>query len=164
VQVLLDKVHFHCCMESNNEPNDCASVSTLMKIVEEARQNQGKAVLGHLNRSINLLINAAPGYLTGPLEVITVRNGDCKSHSIAKYAAARAAGFFADHVRLGTVHDRTHKFDHMVATVYYNEEGLILHKFNNLVVRDTEKRDYAPMAVLDYKGVRRYRSAFWMFD
>src|SRR6201989_1143840 len=48
-QVLLDRAHFHLCIESKNESNntDCAAVSTLMKIVEEARQNQGKAVLGH---------------------------------------------------------------------------------------------------------------------
>ena len=52
----------------------------------------------------------------------------------------------------------------MVATVFYNEQWLILDNLTNLLVRDTEKRDYAPMAVLDYKGVRRYRSAFWMFD
>ena len=73
-QVLLDRAHFHLCIESNN--TDCASVSTLMKIVEEARQNQGKAMLGHLNRSINLMIKAAPGVWTGPLEAITMRNGD----------------------------------------------------------------------------------------
>src|SRR5262249_1822697 len=111
-QVLLDRARFHLCIESNNEPNntDCASVSTLMKIVEEARQNQGKAVQGHLNRSINLMIKAAPGDWTGPLEAITMRNGDCKSYSIAKYAAARAAGFSADHVRLVTVHDRQYHF------------------------------------------------------
>ena len=165
-QVLLDRAHFHSCIESNNQSNDtdCAAVSTLMKIVEEARQNQGKALLGHLNRSINLLINAAPGYLTGPLEVITVRNGDCKSHSIAKYAAARAAGFSADHVRLVTIHDRRYNFDHMVAVVFYNGEWLILDNLTNLLVRDTEKRDYAPLAVLDYKGVRRYRSPYWMID
>jgi len=165
-QVLLDRAHFHSCIESNNESNnaDCASVSTLMKIVEEARQNQGKAVLGHLNRSINLMIKAAPGDWTGPLEAITMRNGDCKSYSIAKYAAARAAGFSADHVRLVTVHDRRHNFDHMVATVYYNEEWLILDNLTNLLVRDTDKTDYAPTVVLDYKGVRRYHSAFWTFD
>ena len=164
--MLLDKAHFHACVESNNESNntDCAAASTLMKIVEEARQNQGKALLGHLNRSINLLINAAPGHLTGPLEVITTRDGDCKSHSIAKYAAARAAGFSADHVRLVTVHDRRHNFDHMVAVVYYNDEWLILDNLTNLLVRDSDKRDYAPMVVLDYKGVRRYPSAFWMID
>jgi predicted transglutaminase-like cysteine proteinase len=165
-QMLLDKAHFHSCIESNNESNntDCAAVSTLMKIVEEARQNQGKALLGHLNRSINLLIKTAPGHLTGPLEVITTRDGDCKSHSIAKYAAARAAGFPADHVRLVTVHDRHHNFDHMVAAVYYDEEWLILDNLTNLLVRDSDKRDYAPMVVLDYKGVRRYPSAFWMID
>jgi predicted transglutaminase-like cysteine proteinase len=165
-QVLLDRAHFHVCVESNNEPTDtdCGSVSTLMKIVEEARQNQGKAVLGHLNRSINLMIKAAPGDWTGPLAAITMRDGDCKSYSIAKYAAARAAGFSADNVRLVTVHDRHHHFDHMVAAVYYNEEWLILDNLTNLLVRDTEKKDYEPTAVLDYKSARRYQSAFWMSD
>ena len=165
-QVLLDKAHFHSCIESNNESNntDCAAVSTLIKIVEDAGQNQGKALLGHLNRSINLLINAAPGYWSGPLEVITTRDGDCKSHSIAKYAAARVAGFSADHVRLVTLHNRRHNFDHMVAAVYYNEEWVILDNLTNVLVRDSDKRDYAPMIVLDYKGVRRYPSAFWMIE
>jgi len=165
-QVLLDRAHFHLCIESNNESNntDCAAVSTLMKIVEEARQNQGKALLGHLNRSINLMIKAAPGDWTGPLEAITMRNGDCKSYSIAKYAAVRAAGFSADHVRLVTVHDRRYHFDHMVVAAYYNEEWLILDNLTNLLVRDTEKNDYEPTAVLDYKSARRYRSAFWMTD
>jgi predicted transglutaminase-like cysteine proteinase len=161
-KVLLDKAHFHSCIESSN--TDCESVSTLMKIVEEARQNHGKALLGHLNRSINLMIKAAPapGYMTSPLEAITMRNGDCKSYSIAKYAAARVAGFSADHVRLVVVHDRRHSFDHMIAAVYQDGEWLILDNLTNLLVRDSEKRDYEPSAILDYKGVRRYLSAFWI--
>jgi hypothetical protein len=36
-QVLLDKAHFHYCIEFSNAP--CPEVSTLMEIVEEARQN-----------------------------------------------------------------------------------------------------------------------------
>jgi predicted transglutaminase-like cysteine proteinase len=160
--VLLDKAHFHSCIESDSN-TDCEAVYTLMKIVEEARQNEGKALLGHLNRSINLLIKAAPGYMTGPLEAITMRNGDCKSYSIAKYAAARVAGISADHVRLVVVHDRRHGFDHMVATVYQNGEWLILDNLTNLLVRDSEKKDYEPLAILDYRGVRRYSSASW-FD
>jgi predicted transglutaminase-like cysteine proteinase len=162
-QVLLDRAHFHQCIEANASNNtDCASVSTLMKIADEAHQNQGKAVLGHLNRSINLMIKAAPGNWTGPLEAITMRNGDCKSYSIAKYAAARVAGFSPDHVRLVIVHDRRHHFDHMVAAVYHNEEWVILDNLTNLLVRDSEKRDYEPTAILDYKGARRYLSAFWV--
>jgi predicted transglutaminase-like cysteine proteinase len=161
-QVLLDKAHFHSCIESDSN-TDCEAVYTLMKIVEEARQNEGKALLGHLNRSINLLIKAAPSYMTGPLEAITMRNGDCKSYSIAKYAAARVAGISADHVRLVVVHDRRHSFDHMVAAVYQNGEWLILDNLTNLLVRDSEKKDYEPLAILDYRGVRRYSSASW-FD
>jgi predicted transglutaminase-like cysteine proteinase len=92
-----------------------------------------------------------------------MRNGDCKSYSIAKYAAARAAGYSADHVRLVIVHDRHHHFDHMVAVVYEHEEWLILDNLTNLLVRDSEKSDYEPTAILDYKGVRRYLSALW-FD
>jgi predicted transglutaminase-like cysteine proteinase len=159
-QVLLDRAHFRSCIKSGN--TNCASVVTLLKIVEEARQYQGKALLGHLNRSINLMIKAAPGNWTGPLEAITMRNGDCKSYSIAKYAAARVAGFSPDHVRLAIVHDRRHHFDHMVATVYQNREWLILDNLTNLLLRDSEKRDYVPTAILDYKGVRRYASAFWI--
>ena len=159
-QVLLDKARFHSCIESMNA--DCASVSTLMKIVEEARENEGKALLGHLNRSINLMIKPAPGNWTGALETMKLGNGDCKAYSIAKYAAGRVAGFSADHVRLVIVHDRRHFFDHMVAAVYQNQEWLILDNLTNLLLRDSEKRDYEPTAILDYKGVRRYPSAFWI--
>jgi predicted transglutaminase-like cysteine proteinase len=81
---------------------------------------------------------------------------------MAKYAAARAAGFSADEVRLVIVHDRRHNFDHMVAAVYQNEEWLILDNLTNLLVQDSERRDYEPLAILDYKGARRYPSAFWI--
>jgi len=158
--VLLDRAHFRSCIKSGNA--NCASVVTLLKIVEEARQYQGKALLGHLNRSINLMIKAAPGNWTGPLEAITMRNGDCKSYSIAKYAAARVGGFSPDLVRLVIVHDRRHHFDHMVTAVYQNGEWLILDNLTNLLLRDSEKKDYEPTAILDYKGVRRYASAFWI--
>jgi predicted transglutaminase-like cysteine proteinase len=159
-QVLLDKAHFHSCAESGSN-TDCESVSTLMKIVEEARQYQGKALLGHLNRSINLMIKPAAGYMTGPLEAITMRSGDCKSYSIAKYAAARVAGFSADHVRLVVVHDTRHNFDHMIVAVYQRGEWLILDNLTNVLVRDSDKTDYEALAVLDYNGARRYSSAFW---
>jgi predicted transglutaminase-like cysteine proteinase len=131
-----------------------------MKIVEEARQNQGKAVLGHLNRSINLMIKATPGEWTGPLDVLKMRNGDCKSYSIAKYAAVRAAGYSPDHVRGVIVHTQRRHEDHMVTAVYQDDRWLILDNFTNLLVEDLEQGDYEPLAVLDYKGVRCYVSAF----
>ena len=159
-QVLLDKAHFHSCIEQSKA--SCAEVSTLMNIVDEARQNQGKAVLGNLNRSINLMIKAAPGEWTGPLDVLKMRNGDCKSYSMAKYAAVRVAGISPDGVRLVIVHNRRHNEDHMVAAVYQDKQWLILDNLTNLLLRDSEKIDYEPLAILDYKGARRYLSAFWI--
>jgi hypothetical protein len=50
----------------------------------------------------------------------------------------------------------------MVAAVYQNGEWLILDNLTNLLLLDSEKRDYEPTAILDYKGVRRYASAFWV--
>jgi predicted transglutaminase-like cysteine proteinase len=158
--VLLDKAHFHSCIESANAA--CPEVSTLMKVVEEARQYQGKALLGHLNRSINFLIKAAPGSWTSPLEAIAMRNGDCKAYSIAKYAAVRAAGISPDHVRLVIVHNRPRGEDHMVAAVYQDKQWIILDNLTLVLVRDSEERDYEPTAVLDYQSVRRYLSAFVM--
>jgi hypothetical protein len=52
----------------------------------------------------------------------------------------------------------------MIAAVYYNDEWLILDNLTNLLVRDTEKHNYEPTAVLDYKSARRYHSAFWTTD
>jgi predicted transglutaminase-like cysteine proteinase len=160
-QLQLDKQHAQSCVEDSNAPL-CPPVSTLKKIVEEALQNQGKALLGHLNRSINLMIKPSPSDWTGPLQAITMRNGDCKSYSIAKYAAARVAGISPDHIRLVIVHNRRHNEDHMVAAVYQDEEWIILDNLTNLLLRDSEKRDYEPLAILDYKGARRYLSAFWI--
>src|SRR5262245_66010954 len=64
-QALLDRAHFHSCIESNNEPNttDCAAASTLIKILDASVQNTGKALLRHFNRSITLLTNASTSYV-----------------------------------------------------------------------------------------------------
>src|SRR5262249_56758301 len=95
---------------------------------------------------------------TGTMEEITMKNGECNSYSVAKYAAVRAAGISPDHVRLVIVHDRRHNVDHMVAAVFQDEEWLILDNLTNLVLRDSDKTDYEPTAILDYTSVRLYLS------
>jgi predicted transglutaminase-like cysteine proteinase len=155
-----EKVYFHECLLLKEPP--CPSISTLVQKLDEIRWHQGKARLGHLNISVNLMIKPTPSDWIGPLEAITMRYGDCKAYSLAKYAGAQELGIAADHVRLIIVHDRRHHFDHMVAAVYQNEEWLILDNLTNLLLRDWEKTDYEPLAVLDYRGARRYLSAFWV--
>jgi predicted transglutaminase-like cysteine proteinase len=91
-----------------------------------------------------------------------MKNGDCKAYSLAKYAGAQELGIPADHVRLIIVHNRRHSEDHMIVAVHHDGEWLILDNLTNVLLRDSEKGDYEPLAVLDYKGARRYLSAFCM--
>ena len=86
----------------------------------------------------------------------------CKTYAIAKYAAVRVAGISPDHVRLVVVQSRRHSWDHMVAAVSQDDEWLILDNLTNVLLRDSEKTDYEPTMILDYKGIRRYSSAFWL--
>jgi predicted transglutaminase-like cysteine proteinase len=157
-KMLIEKTYFYKCQESN----DCPSIPALVQKLDEIRQYQGKALLGHLNISVNLMIKPAPADWTSPLEAITMRNGDCKSYSIAKYAGAQELGIFPDHLRLVIVHNRRHHEDHMVVAVYQNGEWFILDNLTNLLLRDWEKTDYEPLTIMDYAGVRRYLSALWM--
>jgi predicted transglutaminase-like cysteine proteinase len=156
-QMNLEKAYFYECLQSKNDP--CPLIPALVQKLDEIRQYRGEALLGHLNISINLMIKAAPADWVGPLEAITMRKGDCKSYSLAKYAAAQEVGISADHVRLVLVHHRARSDNHIVVAVYQDGEWLILDNLTNVLARDWERTDYEPLAVLDYKGARRYLSA-----
>jgi len=157
-KMLIEKGYFHKCLESG----DCPPIEALEQTLDEIRQYQGKALLGHLNIAVNYMVRPAPGDWTTPLDAIIMRNGDCKAYSIAKYAGAQELGISADHVRLVIVHNRRRSEDHMVVAVYHDGEWLILDNLTNVLARDSERTDYEPLAVLDYKGARRYLSAFWL--
>jgi predicted transglutaminase-like cysteine proteinase len=157
-EMMIEKGYFHKRLETK----DCPSTPALAQTLDEIRRYQGKALLGHLNISVNLMIKPAPAVWTTPLEAITMRNGDCKSYSMAKYAGAQELGIPADHVRLVIVHIPRRSEDHMITAVYQEGEWFLLDNLTNFLVRDSERKDYEPLAVLDYKGVRRYLSAFWV--
>jgi predicted transglutaminase-like cysteine proteinase len=159
-QMHFEKAYFYECLQSKDDP--CPLIPALEQKLDEIRQYQGNALLGHLNISINLMIKPAPGDWVGPLEAITMRHGDCKSYSLAKYAAVQEVGISADDVRLVIVHLPARSEDHMVVAVHQDGEWFILDNLTNVLSRDWEKADFEPLAVLDYRGVRRYLSAFWM--
>ena len=158
-KMLIEKGYFQKCQDTKA---DCPSIPELVQRLAEIRHYQGKALLGHLNTSVNLMIRPAPANWTTPLEAITMRNGDCKAYSMAKYAGAQELGISADHVRLVIVHIPRRGEDHMVTAVYLDGDWFLLDNLTNFLVKDSERTDYEPLAVLDYRGVRRYLSAFWL--
>ena len=146
-QMRLEKAYFYQCLQFKDNP--CPLIPALEQKLDEIRQYRGKALLGHLNITINFMIKPAPADWVGPLKAITMRHGDCKSYSLAKYAGAQELGISADDVRLVIVHQRARSENHMVVAVYQDGEWFILDNLTNILARDWERTDYEPLAILD---------------
>lgn len=127
-----------------------------MDVVDDARQYRGRALIGHLNRSVNLMIKPSAGDWTSALDILKLGSGDCKDYSIAKYAALLRAGISATRIRLVIVHNIARKEDHMVVGVYDDGQWLLLDNLTMTLVKDGDRKGYVPLYVLDETGVRRY--------
>jgi predicted transglutaminase-like cysteine proteinase len=74
----------------------CGPSRTLWEIIAESRNQEGLALIGHLNRTINLSITPfEPSEWLTALDAINAE-GDCKAYATAKYFALREVGFAAD--------------------------------------------------------------------
>jgi predicted transglutaminase-like cysteine proteinase len=160
-QLYRDDLHFASCVKFSKVA--CPLVTKVLETVEEARRQQGKALIGHLNRSINLMIRPAPGNWISALEAFGRRAGDCKAYSIAKYVALMWAGISADQIRLVIVYNWHRRERHMIVAVHQDQEWLILDNLTMLLLKDYEQRSYEPMFVLDSMGVRSYIPSGWGF-
>jgi len=139
----------------SNQTNECAAASKLLTIIEQARQYQGKAFLGHLNISINLLIKSGPGKWSSALDALELGVGDCKAYAVTKYVALLVAGIPPDQIRLVAVHNHLGNQDHLVVAVHQDDQWLILDNLHHLILQASEEVDYEPLYVLDNTGVRQ---------
>jgi len=142
----------------SGQSNECAAAAKLSAIVKQARQYQGKAFLGHLNRSINLSIKPGPGRWIGALDALESGVGDCKAYAVTKYVALLAAGMLPDQVRLVIVHNRLGNQSHLVVAVHQDGQWLILDNLHHLILPASDEADYDPLYVLDDHGVRQNAS------
>ena len=78
----------------------------LIAIVEEARGYRGRALFGHINRAINLLLRPTPGAWLSPLDVLRLGAADCKDYALAKHFALRQADISPERLRLVIVHNK----------------------------------------------------------
>jgi predicted transglutaminase-like cysteine proteinase len=137
--------------------SDCSGVLKLIAIVEEARGYRGRALFGHINRAINLLLRPTPGAWLSPLDVLRLGTGDCKDYALAKYFALRQAGISPERLRLVIVHNKRRAEDHMLVAVDEGGGWLILDNRTMALVTDVEASVvYLPLFVLDDTGARRY--------
>jgi predicted transglutaminase-like cysteine proteinase len=152
-QLSRDHALLSACVDSHVA--GCAAARQLRDIIEEAKKQNGLAVLGHINRAINFTINpVAHSDWLSPLDAID-GNGDCKAYSIAKYFALLEAGVAADYLRLVIVHARGHAANHMVVAALWQDHWFILDNLTLQLVPDALS-EYVPLLVLDDKGIRSY--------
>jgi predicted transglutaminase-like cysteine proteinase len=148
-----DHALFGACIDNN--ATACAVPQRLAAIIEDAKAQNGLAVLGHINRALNFEIKpVAHGDWLSPFEAIN-DGGDCKTYSIAKYFALREAGVAADHLRLVIVHARGQSGNHMVVAALWQDQWFILDNLTLRLVPD-QISEYVPLLVMDDKGVRSY--------
>jgi predicted transglutaminase-like cysteine proteinase len=148
-----DHALLSACIDSN--VTECAAGKRLSGIIEDAKTQNGLAVLGHINRAINFEIKpVARSDWLSPFEAIN-SGGDCKAYSISKYFALLEAGVAADRLRLVIVHARGQSDNHMVVAALWQEHWLILDNLTPALVPD-EASEYEPLLVLDDKGMRSY--------
>lgn len=147
-----DHAMLGACVDSTS--TECGPSIALWKIITGVREREGLAMLGHLNRAINLSITPfEPSEWLTALDAVNA-DGDCKAYATAKYFALREIGIAANRLRLVIVHERNHAEDHMVTAVYYQDRWLILDNLTMTLVRDVDASRYTPMFVLDDQGVR----------
>jgi predicted transglutaminase-like cysteine proteinase len=154
-QLTGDHALLGACIDSTSI--ECGPPRTLWEIIAEARNQEGLAVIGHLNRTINLSITPfEPSEWLTALDAINAE-GDCKAYSTAKYFALIEVGIAADRVRLVIVHEHNHVEDHMVVAVFQEDRWLILDDLTLALVPDTDESQYTPLFVLDNHGVRLFQ-------
>jgi predicted transglutaminase-like cysteine proteinase len=144
----------------------CASDAALqfLAIVDTARQRDGRARLGEINRAINLAIRpmsdlAQYGEIdvwSSPLATFYRGAGDCEDYAIAKYVALRMAGIAAEDLRIVVLADVLRGEGHAVAAVRLDGHWLILDNRRMAMIEDVSVRNYRPLFVIDQSGVMKY--------
>jgi len=138
-----------------------------LSIVELGRQHQGRALLGRINRAVNLSIRpmsdwaqyGVEDYWATPLATLGNGAGDCEDYAIAKYVALRESGIVPDNLRLVIVRDIKDQTTHAVLAVRYEEKWLILDNRTLVMVNAEEARHYYPLFALNHRGVRTFVTA-----
>ena len=138
----------------------CGSPAALrfIAIVDEARRYQGRALLGHINRAVNLAIPTTRGGVSwqSPLKALA-SFGDCKTYAVTKYAALGAAGIAPEDRQLVMVWDNAHPQEtHLVVVVRVARRWLILDNRTLTLAYSTDQQAYQPLHVFDHSGVRDF--------
>jgi len=138
-----DAVHLMACRA---DPEACSiEHKRLEEVVDRGRLRAGRARVGEVNRTINLMVRPMSDWRqygmrdrwSSPLETLRTGAGDCEDYAILKYLALREAGIAADDLQLVIVRDVIARADHAMLAVRLERRWLVLDN-RNLVLADLQ--------------------------
>ncbi len=142
------------------DPNcGSAAAQRLIAIIDEARQYNGRKLVGHLNRGINGAIQSTRGIVPWlpPLAAFS-QPGDCKSYAVVKYLALGVLGVAASDRRLVLLRGVSRPSEiHLVVLVRDHDRWLILDNRTLILVDSIAAYQYDPLNEFDADGVRDFR-------
>jgi predicted transglutaminase-like cysteine proteinase len=147
----------------------CASPAALqfLAIVDSARERDGRARLGEINRAINLAIRpmsdlAQYGEIdvwSSPLVTLYRGAGDCEDYAIAKFVALQQAGISPQDLRIVVMRNIFSGEGHAVAAVRLDGHWLMLDNQHMAMIEDAYVRNFQPLFVIGPSGVMKYDAA-----
>jgi predicted transglutaminase-like cysteine proteinase len=146
----------------------CASSAALqfLAIVDVARERDGRARLGEINRAINLAIHpmsdlAQYGEIdvwSSPLVTFYHGAGACEDYAIAKFVALQLAGISPDDLRIVVMRNTLSGEGHAVAAVQLDGHWWMLDNQRMAMVEDANVRNFQPLFVIGQSGVMKYEA------
>jgi len=152
----------------DSDREHCASSAALqfLAIVDVARERDGRARLGEINRAINLAIHpmsdlAQYGEIdvwSSPLVTFYRGAGDCEDYAIAKFVALQLAGIAPDDLRIVVMRNTLSGESHAVAAVRLDGHWWMLDNQRMAMVEDAYVRNFQPLFVIGQSGVMKYEA------
>jgi predicted transglutaminase-like cysteine proteinase len=150
--------------ECRQDPAACPSdaATMFMAVVDAAREREGRALLGEINRAVNLAVRPVSDQKrhgedvwSSPLVTLSSGEGDCEDYAIAKLAALWAAGVAEADTRLVIVHDPRAQEDHAIAMARLEGRWLALDNRRFTLV-EAEHLSYQPMFAIGDGWIRSF--------
>ena len=133
-------------------PQTCPTAARrFLALIDSAQGKGGRALLGEINRAVNLAIrnisdlkHHGTDVWSSPLATFASGQGDCEDYAIAKYLALRESGIATENLRLVLVQTRPGSA-HAVLAVRLDYRWLLLDNTAFVLVPDHERTDYRPL-------------------
>ncbi|HMF27115.1 MAG TPA: transglutaminase-like cysteine peptidase [Pseudolabrys sp.] len=153
-RIIADEKTIAACYSNENTCSQAAR--RFLAIVKLAQKHKGRAQLGWLNRTVNMIVKPASDqalygdvdYWASPLQTLDNKAGDCEDYAILKYVALRELGVGADDLRVVIVQDEIRLTEHAIVAVRSERKWLILDNRTMAILNTEDARNYRPLFAL----------------